>query len=150
MDKSLLKEKLFNECLKQQMKSVDNIKVAISEAQKSANEYGQPKDRYDAYRIQLLRKRDMFANQLKIGLEQIETLHKINLSINHDIVNFGALVITDEQKLFVSISLGKIMIDNETYYAISPMVPFYKAMKGLKKGDTFDFRGRKLKILDIF
>jgi len=59
-------------------------------------------------------------------------------------------VVTDIQKVFISIGLGKIIVDNDTYYAISLKVPFYQAMDGKKVGDTFEFRGKTIKILDIF
>ena len=40
-----------------QQKVVDNLKAAMDEAQQSANEYGPPKDRYDSFRMQQLRKK---------------------------------------------------------------------------------------------
>jgi len=150
MDKRLLKKKVFDACLKIQLERIEHIELAVDEAQKSANEYGQPKDRYDSYRMQLLSKRDMFGQQLKTGLEQLETLNKIDLTITHNKVSFGAIVITNAQKIFVSIGIGKISVENDNYYSISPMVPFYQAMKDLKKGDDFVFRAKTFKIIDVY
>lgn len=144
-----LKRQLIEVCKKKQQESIDNIKSVVDDAQKSANDYGQPKDRYDSYRMQLLRKRDMFAQQLLKALEQMETLNKINVSIKRDSVNFGSLVFTDDQNILVSIGLGKINFDNKTYFAISPNVPIFHVIKDKKKGDECEFRGKKIRIIDI-
>ncbi|HRW62859.1 MAG TPA: hypothetical protein P5132_05190, partial [Bacteroidales bacterium] len=59
-------------------------------------------------------------------------------------------VITDKQKMFISAALGKIQIDNDTYYVISTQVPVFKAMKDLKEGESFTINNNKFVIKDIF
>jgi len=145
-----LKKKLLSKCFEVQSEIVDNLSFAINEAQKSANEYGQPKDRYDSYRAQILRKRDLFAKQLQQALRQRELLSKIEPDRVNEVVSFGTVVETDDQILFVSVGLGKLEIENKTYYAISPLVPFYQAMKGKQKGDTFIFRERTIIIKEVY
>ena len=144
-----LKIKLLSKCREQLKGMADDFQHEMDEAQQSANEYGAPKDRYDAYRTQLLRKRDMFAQQLAKLNTQIDVLDRIDLGKKCDVVEFGAFVVTDKQKLFISTGLGKIECDGEEFYAISPAVPIYKAMEGKKEGDEFTFNGRKSKILKI-
>ncbi len=150
MNKLELKKKLFDTCLNHQNEVVRNLKDLMSDAQQSANEYGMPKDRYDSYRMQLLRKRDMYGQQLEKALEEIEILKKIDISKENKEVSFGSVVITSDQRLFISISIGKIEIEKETYYAVSVKVPFYEAIKGKKKGDAFDFRGKQNQIVEVF
>ena len=144
------KRKLIKACVDYQNKSAENLLSVMREAQQSANDYGQPKDRYDSYRAQVLRKRDMFGKQLDKVNEEINVLEQINVSRLNTNVSFGAVVNTNAQKLFISIGIGKIEFQGETIYAISPYVPFYKAMAGLKKGDTFLFRGKEIKITEVF
>ncbi|MCD6111886.1 MAG: hypothetical protein J7J86_01310 [Bacteroidales bacterium] len=145
-----IKFKLLEVCKKVLSEKIDNLKSVVDEAQKSANEYGQPKDRYDSYRTQLLRKRDMFAKQYDKALEQLVILQRINPDIEYNTVQFGSVVYTKNKKLFISISLGEVPFEDDIFFAISPNVPFYKAIKGLKIGDTFEFRGVKDEILNVF
>ena len=145
-----LKKKLLSKCYEVQNEIVENVTFAMNEAQKSANEYGQPKDRYDSYRTQLLGKRDLFAKQLEKALRQLELLTKIDPGRVNEVVSFGTVVVTDDQILFVSVGLGKMEIDNKIFYAISPLVPFYDAMRGKKKGDEFVFRDRTIRILEVY
>lgn len=145
----MLKAKLLEECKKMQQKVLENIRTTMNDAQQSANEYGPPKDRYDAYRMQLLRRKDMYGQMLEKAMTEFLALEKIDPAQQKTKVEFGTLVITSEQKLFVSIGLGKIMFDKHTYYAVSVNVPLCQALMGKKKNDSIDFNGKKITILDI-
>mgnify|MGYP007068345097 CR=1 FL=1 len=122
----------------------------MDEHQQMANDYGPPKDRYDAFRSQMLRRRDIFAEQLQKANQELITLNKIKPDELKSVVEFGAVVITDQQQLFVSVSLGKIVLDDVFYYAVSPNVPVYQALKGLKAGDTARFNNNNIRIIDVF
>jgi hypothetical protein len=150
MDKTGLKTRIFNAAKKAAEESAANLKATMEEAQNAANEYGPPKDRYDSFRTQLLRKRDMYAQQLANVSEQISILDRINPENISKKVEFGAVVITDTQKIFIAAGLGRILIDGDTFFAISPAVPIYKAMEGKKVGESFSFNNKNMKILDIF
>ena len=65
-------------------------------------------------------------------------------------VEFGAVVITNKQKLFISAGIGKIEISENDYFAISPIVPIYKALEGKGVGDEVVFNGMKILIKEIF
>ena len=144
-----LKTKLWNECRSVLLESVENLKTMVDENQQTANEYGAPKDRYDSFRTQLLRKRDMFAKQLQTAYDQLDSLNRINLEKTIEKVEFGALVITNKQRLFISVGLGKINIEGEDYYAISPGVPIFEALRGMQAGDSCQFNGMEIEILSI-
>lgn len=144
-----MKEILLQRCREQLDAMVRDFRQEIDEAQQSANEYGAPKDRYDAYRTQLLRKRDMFAQQLAKVNRQVDLLDRIDPAQACEVVEFGALVITSGQKLFIATGLGKIEVEGAIYYAISPAVPVFKAMEGKREGEEFVFNGKKFKILEI-
>jgi len=132
------------------MEKIRHLEAAMDEAEKIAHEYEQPSDDFDSHKMELIGSRDMYAKQLQTEMDLLETLNKVDFNQDHRVVEFGSVVITDMQKVFISIGLGKVNVDNDIFYAISLQVPFYQAMKGLKKGDTFDFRGRKVKIIDLF
>jgi len=145
-----LKQKLVDECRKQQQKIIDNLKSVMSEAQQSANEYGAPRDRYDSYRMQLLRKKDMYAQQMEKAMTEILALEKIDVNTEMNKVGFGSVVITKEQKIFISIGVGKLIVENENYLAISLMVPLAQAIVGKQKGDVAEFNGKKIEILEVY
>lgn len=144
------KQKLIQLCKETQRKMVESAKTAMNEVQDALNEYGPNKDRYDSFRDQLISRRDMFAGQYQKALTDLNVLEKINCQDLKKKVEFGAIIISDASKYIIAISSGKIECDGETYYAISPAVPLYKAMEGLKQGESFEFNGKRQTIKELF
>ncbi len=150
MNKLEIKERLISKCIEQQMQSIDDLQKEMDEAQRMSNEYGQPKDRYDAFKTKLLRQKDMFAQQQAKAIIVLNTIKKISLKEELNKVEFGAVVITNKQNIFVSAGLGKIELDGTNYFAISPQVPIFKALANKKIGDEVVFNSNKFVISDIF
>ncbi|MEM5538431.1 MULTISPECIES: hypothetical protein [unclassified Olleya] len=61
----------------------------------------------------------------------------------------GSLVKTDSLHFFISISAGKIQIDNQDYYAISLQSPIGQLLKQKSAGDTFEFNGTKYTVTEV-
>jgi hypothetical protein len=146
---SKIKEKLLARCVEIKEESKANTLAAMNDAQQGANEYGAPRDRYDSFRAQLMRKRDMLAQQLAVVEDEIRFLRQIKSGSISTKVEAGAIVMLDSQTLFILAGIGKLVIDDETYYVVSPVVPLVMAMKDLKQGDSFSFRGTGMKILEL-
>jgi len=144
-----VKEKLLAKCIEIKEESEVNVLAAMNDAQQSANEYGAPKDRYDSFRAQLMRKRDMLAQQLSVLEEELRYLRQIKPGSISTKVEAGALVKLDSQTLYILAGIGKILLEDETFYVVSPVVPLVAAMQNLKAGDSFAFRGLSMKILEI-
>ncbi|MEI8045880.1 MAG: hypothetical protein WCI92_00770 [Bacteroidota bacterium] len=144
-----LKDKLLAKCIELKEESKANTLAAMNDAQQGANEYGAPRDRYDSFRAQLMRKRDMLAQQLSAVEEELRYIRQIKPGMASSKIEPGALIILDTQTLYILVGIGKILIDNQAVYVVSPIVPLVVAMKGLKKGDSFTFRGTKMNILEI-
>lgn len=144
-----IKKQLLEACIVHQKEVADNAKREMKEIQQQANEYGPPKDRYDAFRTQLLRKRDLHAEQYQKALDELSTLKIIDTKTILDKVQFGAFVKTNLHELFIAIGIGKINLDSKTYFVISPHVPIFKAIEGKQIGDKVVFNGKTIEILDI-
>jgi hypothetical protein len=144
-----IKEKLLARCIELKEESQANTLSAMNDAQQGANEYGAPRDRYDSFRAQLMRKRDMLAQQLANVEEELRYLRQMKSKSVSTKVEAGALVALESQTLYILAGIGKVIVEDTTYYVVSPIVPLVTAMKDLKKGDSFNFRGTIMKILDI-
>jgi len=144
-----IKEKILAKCIEIKEESEAHTLAAMNEAQKSANEYGPARDRYDSFRNQLMRKRDMLSQQLAAVNEELRFLRQFKFDNRYTKAESGAMVVLDSQTIFILLGIGKLVIDNKTYYVISPVVPLATAMKDHKAGDTFTFSGKIMKILEI-
>lgn len=144
--KRLLQES--NRLLSAQIKAA---KDAMDEAQLSANDHqGAMEDKFESFRENCQIQRDMYARQLDELMTTQSVLRRINATkLNHD-VSLGAVVQTELQNYFIGVSLGEIKLDGESYYAISGMSPLFKVMAGKTSGETFVFRDKSYKILQVF
>ncbi|HNW89779.1 MAG TPA: hypothetical protein PKN48_08945 [Bacteroidales bacterium] len=150
MDKKEIKKKLLDTCMQLHQKSAERIMAEMAEAYQNAEEYGTPEDWLDTYKMDMLNKRDAFGVQLQKIRDEIKILERIDPTKMMDKVSFGSVVITKNQKLFISVGLGKIVLETDTYFAISQSVPLFHAIKELKAGDTFSFLGADNKILEVY
>ncbi len=74
--------------------------------------------------------------QLGQVIAQKILVEKINPTIVAAIVVSGSLVKTDKGYLFMSVALGKAVVEGITLTALSPQSPLGKQLMGLKAGDT--------------
>ena len=149
MDLIGLKIKLHQKCVEKQREILENAKAAMDEAQIAANEYGAPRDRYDSFRAQLLRKRDLHAAQYEKAMNELDFLEKLDPSNKNKELTINTLVITNKQKFYVSVGLGKISLTEGEFYAISPLAPIFQALKEKTTGETVIFNGQQIKIIEM-
>ncbi|MEY3417485.1 MAG: hypothetical protein RL711_215 [Bacteroidota bacterium] len=144
-----LKQGLLTKCIHLQTELVNAIQQSMKHAIESANMEPSAEDNADSFREQCNMDRDMYSMKLREASLTLAGLQKINGDIESNTVRYGAVVMTDVQNLFVSVSLGQVNFDGDTFVAISTKSPLYQVMEGKKKGDSFEFRGRKFNIKDI-
>ncbi|MFC6999387.1 hypothetical protein [Rufibacter roseus] len=145
-----IKNQLLDECIRVQTDFVENARIAMEDAQESANEsQGAIEDKFESFREACHIQRDMFAKQLDEAIGKLSILKRIVRNKVNDTVTLGSVVRTDAQNYFISVSLGEITVDGEKYFAISPASPVFQAMAEKGKGDTFTFRDKSIKILEV-
>lgn len=149
MTRKTLRLSVIADSIAHQRHVADTAKAEMDAAQQQANDYGPNKDRYDSFRTKILRSRDMFAKQYSNALESIRHLQELEDTDPTDTVGYGSIVITDKQRIFVSVGMGKFESGGETYFGISAQVPIYKALEGKCKGDTAVFNNVKYTIKEI-
>lgn len=145
------KKRLLQECNKMLGEQIKAAKEAMDEAQESANDHqGAMEDKFESFRENCQIQRDMYARQLDELMTVQSILRRINATkSNHD-VSLGAVVHTELQNYFIGVSVGEIKLDGESYYAISGMSPLFKAMAGKTAGESFTFRDKSYKVLQVF
>ncbi len=149
-EKLALKKRVYDRCLEMLEESAETTRRQIDELQKDANEAEQEHDVFDGTRSKLLSQRDIYAEQLQNIMDEIHILKQVPFDEAVDKVEFGAMVETNKQKMFIVVGIGKVQVDGQTFYVISKNVPIYNAMEGLKKGDTFQFNNIKFEIKDVY
>ena len=88
-------------------------------------------------------------SQLQVLLNQQEIIKKINPLITPIKVVMGCLVNTNNGEYFISTALGKVILNNNTIQAMSPMAPLGAILLGLCVKDTFNFNKLQYTITSI-
>lgn len=154
MTRSERREHVICSCIKHQEQIAFVAKQEMDSAQQQSNDYGANVDRYDSYRTKMMRSRDMYAKQLSNANAGLRVLGDLQKMPPLDTADHGAIVITDRQRFFMSIGLGKFQVESdgkkEDFYAISAQTPVYMALKGKKSGDSITINGLTHTIKEIF
>ena len=140
-NKNSIKKELLAACLKfietrkqTLLMSLNSIKKDLhSETKSSAG------DKHETGRAMLQLEMEKIGKQLLEVQKMEEVIEKITIDKTTSIVCLGSIVITNKQNYFLAISAGEVIINENTYYAISPQTPIGKELLGSKKNDIIKF-----------
>lgn len=113
----------------------------MKHAQDSANaeEKSSAGDKYETGRAMAQIERDKAAHQLEEALKLKSILNQINPVAVVNKVTQGSLVITEANRFYLAISIGKIEVDGEDFLVIAPTSPIGQTLLHSKVGDQFTF-----------
>lgn len=87
--------------------------------------------------------------QLEITLRDVEQLEKIDPAVKLEVVQYGALVHTDQRNFLVAASMEEFDAGGKWYLGVSTKAPLIQAMTGKAVGDAVSFNGTTYTITDI-
>ncbi|MBO4582392.1 MAG: hypothetical protein J5701_08955 [Bacteroidales bacterium] len=145
---SNLKEQLIEACILQQQKIAEEKEKAANELQEQINAYGQNKDRYDSFRTKLTRSKEQLQMQQLQAMNALKALYQIPKDSKQK-VEYGAIVITDKQRFFIAVGMGKVECAGKDYFVISAAAPIFAVMQGKQENEEFIFNKIKHKITTI-
>ena len=139
-----LKEQLYNKFVSIAQQRVTDLELIIKEAQHSANNETKSSagDKHETGRAMAQLETEKLTKQLGEALKLAELLHKINPQVKHQLIGLGSLVITTNGNFFISASLGKIELNEITYFAISSISPIGQLLIQKKENDSFSFNNK--------
>jgi len=146
-----IKTKLYNYCVSTIEGKLNTINSVFDSAQASANNETKSTagDKHDTARAMAHLESEKNAKQLV----EINKLKRVLPYLNDyklsDKVELGSLVKTNTGNYYLSISLGKTVIDDIDYFLISAVTPIGKLLIGKKVGDTISFNGKVIEVVKI-
>ncbi len=81
--------------------------------------------------------------------KMLDSLEAISPKMVSDTVVLGSLVKTTSNNFYISISAGKIDIENLSVFAISPGSPIGMLLKNKTKGSLIEFNGNTFTITEV-
>jgi transcription elongation GreA/GreB family factor len=147
MDKEALKNYLLNLV----ESNIQKVTADLNLIQLSANEETKSSagDKYETGRAMAQLEIEKLTQQQSNHIQNKEMLLKINLKQGIDTIKVGSLVHLNNQLYFISISLGKVIFENQSVYCISTASPIGKLLIGKSINDEIHFNGQLFLIADI-
>ncbi len=147
----MLKQKIYNHYLQvinDKVKSLQNILADLKES--GTNETKSTAgDKHETALAMLQIEQANIRAQLKEVLEQRVALEKINPALSPVSIVNGSLVKTNLGYFFISVALGKAVVDGTTVIALSQQSPLGKSLRGLKVGGSADINSKRYVIENI-
>lgn len=136
-----VKEQLYEACKKFLHGRLDTVIERIANIQESLQSETKSSagDKHETGRAMLQLEREKAGNQLADIEKQQELFSRVTIDTPSEVARLGSIVTTDKGNYFLAISVGVIIINTKTYYAISPSSPIGKVLLGKKNGDSFTF-----------
>lgn len=150
--KQHLKEQIVNRILSIVEEKYEEAVKAIQQVKESRDNESKSSvgDKYETGRSMLMFEMEKHSAQLQKAQRQKHELTQINFRKKPDRVKFGSLVFTNRGVYFLAIALGKIELNGEIYFCISPASPFGKLIQNKKVGDKFHFQGNEIILLELY
>ena len=146
-----IKQELYILCQKYINKRIESSRHAIAAAQESANEETKNSsgDKYETGRAMAQLEIEKNSQQLSEALKLKEALDQIRIDKRSSTVQPGSLVVTDGGVFFIAISLGEVILHNNSYLVIAPTSPLGIQLMGARVGDRKVFRDRSYVVHEL-
>jgi len=106
-------------------------------------------DKFETGRAMMQVEQEKSEMQLSQANQLMSILDHLDLGKSYPQAALGALVVTDQHSYFLSIGIGKLIVDDKIFYAISELSPIGELLIGKKKGETFSFREQVITLQQI-
>lgn len=145
------KKKLLNLCLKQIEGRLNEITFAMQQAQEAIESETKSSagDKYETSREMIQQDLNRYHMQLSKAKKDWILLQKIETGAK-EIIEIGAIVVTDKTTYFIAVSLGKQQVGEVSFIVVSPSSPIGRLMIGSKVGDYLSFNGTEQIITAVY
>ncbi len=106
-------------------------------------------DKHETARAMMQIEQEKLSNQLTLLLQQEQVLKRIDPNAKSEVVINGSLVKTNQGWIYLSIPLGKIVVDGENVMCLSAQSPLGQKMVGKKADERVNVNGTEFILHDV-
>ena len=143
-----IKKQLYQQLQEQVDQRVSNAQKAMKAAEDSKNNETKSSagDKFETSRAMMQGEEERNKIQLVKAVDLQRQLAQIDITKTSKIVVLGSIVYSNQGNYFLSIGLGKIVLEDTTYFAISLASPIGQLLFGKSEKDVVNFRGKRIEI----
>lgn len=146
-----IKIALHQRCVLLAEDRIASLQHILKEAQQAANNETKSSagDKHETGRAMAQLETEKLTAQLSEALNIKQNLTQINPTNTNNTVVLGSVVYTNKGNFYIAASIGKVSIENEVFFAISPASPIGKLLLTKKEKEIFSLNGNEYTVLDI-
>ena len=146
-----LKDALFKQCVAHVNTRLQTIQTIIYSHQKalSSETKSSAGDKHETGRAMLQLEMEKAVQQLASVQQMQQTLARVPIAKSSTSIRLGSIIETSSIHYFLSVSAGKLTVNEITYFAISPSSPIGQLLVGKQAGDIFHWNGKEIKINNV-
>jgi transcription elongation GreA/GreB family factor len=145
-----LKEQLLQACYSYVNKRIASYKYEIETIKESIDSNDKSNDEGDdSGNGKLFNDLELNSQYLNDANKMLDTLQLINSKTVNTNVVLGSMVKTSSNNFFIAISMGKIELENTSFFAISMNSPIGQLLKNKDVGDSITFNNNTFTITEI-
>ncbi|CAN5289134.1 hypothetical protein BH09BAC1_BH09BAC1_08590 [soil metagenome] len=147
-----LKNELHQHCLYLAQEQVDNLNAIQAELKEALGSESKSTagDKHETGRAMIQLEQERAGHQLRQAEELLLALQSINVLLPPaDSVQLGSLASTTKGSFYISVGLGKVLLEEVQYFVVSPTAPVAAALIGKRVGEKAVFNGQEVVVLGI-
>lgn len=152
MAEQTFKIEIHQACIRLVESRIAIIKQALVEAQNAANNETKSTagDKHETSRAMAQLETEKLTGQLTEILKTLEVLQRVDTEKAYERIEHGSLILTNKGYFYLSVGLGKVELQKDIAFVISPLSPIGKLLLNKKEKETFSFNNSNYKILSIY
>lgn len=150
-DIASFKQRVFNQYLHQITERITALQNQLAGLKEmvAAETKSTAGDKYETARAMIHIEQEQIGKQLAEAQLQQSALNKIDWRIQSTTIINSSLVSTDKGFFFMSVGLGKIVVDEKTVFALSQQSPLGAALIGQPVGSVVSINNNRYLITEI-
>ncbi|GGF19296.1 hypothetical protein [Echinicola rosea] len=148
---SITKKEVYQELYRLLLEKQKEIVESIGQLKQSAAEDTKSSagDKYETGREMVRQEIDKAELMHREYRVQMDRLKSIDPSEKHEKVKIGSLVATDRAAMFIAVGFGKIEVNGQVVFVISPQAPLARLMMDKTTGESFTFNGAAQQLVQV-
>jgi hypothetical protein len=150
MNHRIAKTTILSTCLQKQQELIDHFNQRVEDVKAEAYNNNETPSQTDEGSNSPEEFLQTLGQELDFVTAEMEILRSIDPANVATEVERGAVVLTNHRTFFIGVSSEEIEIDGQKIFGMSDHAPLYAFMRGLRKGDSFEYNKTKYEIKDIY
>lgn len=146
-----LKRDIFRVCSEKVSQRIASLEAELHTLAESASSDTKSSmgDKYETAREMINLEKEKFSTQLADAQKMKATLDSLDIETVNQKAVLGSLIKSSTCLFFLSISLGKIVVNGKEVFVLSPASPIGQGLMGKQMNNSIEFAGKLERIIAV-